>query len=145
MPAACSSKKVVTAPGTSGVIRKTVQPNSKFPVTSFLFFMHALCAHAQIYSKYKTDCPVLSCNLSILLLAAGCNCRMADQPRGTHPKVNMAPIAACADTGCCSYTARRPRGAAALHGWRGALPTRTASSGCCGCSRSKANVFWRST
>ena len=27
--------------------------------------MHALCAHAQIYSKYKTDCPVLSWNVSI--------------------------------------------------------------------------------
>ena len=27
--------------------------------------MHALCAHAQIYSKYKTHCPVLSCNVSI--------------------------------------------------------------------------------
>ena len=26
MPAACSSKKVVTPPGNSGVIRKTVQP-----------------------------------------------------------------------------------------------------------------------
>ena len=29
------------------VYAKTVQPNIKFPVTSFLFFMHALCAHAQ--------------------------------------------------------------------------------------------------
>ena len=65
MPAACSSKNIVVAPGNSRVIRKTVQPNSKFPVNSFLFFMHALCAHAQIYSKYKTDCPVLSWNVSL--------------------------------------------------------------------------------
>ena len=36
------------SPGNSRVIRKTVQPNSKIPVNSFLFFMHALCAHAQI-------------------------------------------------------------------------------------------------
>ena len=43
------SHNVGVAPGTSRVIRKTVQPNIKFPVTSFLFFMHALCAHAQIY------------------------------------------------------------------------------------------------
>eukprot|EP01048_Picozoa_sp_COSAG05_P021159 COSAG05_NODE_3809_length_1828_cov_0.942163_2_plen_64_part_00 len=43
-----SSHNVVTPPGTSGVICKTVQPNIKSPVTSFLFFMHALCAHAQI-------------------------------------------------------------------------------------------------
>ena len=35
MPATDSSKKVVMAPGNSGVIRKTVQPKSKFPVTSF--------------------------------------------------------------------------------------------------------------
>ena len=67
MPATDSSIHVATAPGNSGVIRKTVQPNSKFPVTSFLFFMHALCAHAQIYSKYKTDCPVLSWNVSIAI------------------------------------------------------------------------------
>ena len=44
-----SGAAVTASTGTSGVIRKTVQPNSKFPVTSCLFFMHALCAHAQIY------------------------------------------------------------------------------------------------
>ena len=67
-----SNIHVVMAPGNSGVIRKTVQPKNKFPVTSFLFFMHALCAHAQIYSKYKTDCAILSWNLSIIALASSC-------------------------------------------------------------------------
>eukprot|EP01048_Picozoa_sp_COSAG05_P000189 COSAG05_NODE_5_length_47078_cov_547.868814_15_plen_106_part_00 len=47
--AACSNHNIVEAPGNSRVIRKTVQHNSKVPVTSFSFFMHALCAHAQIY------------------------------------------------------------------------------------------------
>ena len=39
----------VTAPGNSRVIRKTVQPNSKFRVTVILCCMHALCAYAQVY------------------------------------------------------------------------------------------------
>ena len=42
--------------------------------------MHALCAHAQIYStrKYKTDCPVLSWNVSIQLYAVAALLRAHD-------------------------------------------------------------------
>ena len=37
------------------VIRTTVQPNSKFPVTSFLFSMHALCAMLRSTGGNNTD------------------------------------------------------------------------------------------
>ena len=55
-----------TAPGNSGVIRKTVQPNSKFPVTSFYFSCMHSARMLRSVGKNNTDCPILSCNVSIL-------------------------------------------------------------------------------
>ena len=61
MPATDSGHNVVTAPGNSGVIRKTVQPNSKFPVT-VIFIFHACnlraCSDLQVES-YRVAGPLV--------------------------------------------------------------------------------------